>query len=478
MQKENLMKTSSNKTGLALAVLMCILVFGGCKQRSTNENSGPDSTITENDKVFLDTLELRTFHYFWDLADPNTGLIPDRAPTKSFSSIAATGFGLASYVIGVERGYVSRQDAAARVLKTLKFFWNAPMGSDATGVSGYKGFYYHFLDMSTGERFKNVELSTIDTTWLLAGILTCRDYFDGSSADETQIRALADSINNRVDWPWITKSDGLVSMGWHPESGFLNAEWSGYNEGMFLYVLALGSPTHPLPGSAWTKWTQTYQWGNFYGYLGVQFGPLFGHQYSQMFVDYKGIQDAYMKQKGSDYFENAKNATLGQIAYAEKNPKQFDGYGENVWGLTACDGPGDTTITVYGNSIHFRGYSARGEAANYDVDDGTLAPTAAGGSIAFTPKRSIAALEYMKSNYPGIWSDYGFKDSFNPTWPLKQNGEKAWYDKDYLGIDQGPILIMAENYRTGLIWNLLKKDSVVVRGLKKAGFSGGWLNIK
>lgn len=469
---------SLRKTATVLLILISVGFWSGCRQRSTNEGSGPNGGISQNDKAFLDTLELRTFHYFWDLADPNTGLIPDRAPTKSFSSIAATGFGLTAYVVGVDRGYVSRQTAAARVLKTLKFFWNAPMDSSATDVTGYHGFYYHFLNMSTGYRFKNVELSTIDTTWLLAGVLSCRDYFDGSSADETQIRALADSIYDRVDWPWITKNDGLVSMGWHPESGFLNAEWSGYNEGMLLYILALGSPTHPLPASAWTKWTRSYDWASFYGYTGVQFGPLFGHQYSQMYVDFQGIQDQYMKDKGSDYFKNAKNATLAQIAYAEKNPKGFDGYGQNVWGLTACDGPGDTTMTVNGNKVHFMGYSARGEAANYNVDDGTIAPTAAGGSIPYTPQQSISALEFMKKNYPGIWGTYGFKDSFNPTWPIRNSGEKAWYDKDYLGIDQGPILVMTENYRTGLIWNLLKNDAAVIRGLKKAGFSGGWLNSR
>jgi hypothetical protein len=426
-------------------------------------------------QAFLDTLENRTFHYFWDLADPNTGLIPDRAPTKSFSSIAATGFGLTADVIGVKRGYVTRNQAANRILKTLKFFWNAPKGPQATDVTGYHGFYYHFLDMSTGKRFKNVELSTIDTTWLLAGILVSRDYFDGSSPEEQQIRALADSINNRVDWKWFTKSDSLVSMGWHPESGFLNAEWKGYNEGSFLYVLALGSPTHPLGPLSWKKWTAGYDWASYYGYQAVQFGPLFGHQYSQMFVNYKGIQDAYMKNVGSDYFENSKRATLAQIDYAKHNPMNFVGYGNNVWGLTACDGPANQTVTWSGNKIKFHTYTARGEAANYDNDDGTIAPTAAGGSIPFTPDQSITALMYMKDQYPGIWGKYGFKDSFNATYPKATGGNSVWYDKDYLGIDQGPILIMAENYRSGMIWKLLEKDPVVIRGLKRSGFKGGWL---
>lgn len=452
----------------------------GCKQGSQNLAKPPPdhSGGSVNEQAFLDTLELKTFHYFWDLADPRTGLIPDRAPTKSFSSIAATGFGLAAYVVGVERGYVSRQDAAARVLKTLKFFWNAPMGPAATGVTGYHGFYYHFLDMHTGLRFKKVELSTIDTALLLGGVLVCRDYFDGSPADEKQIRALADSLYNRVDWPWITTAGGLVSMAWHPESGFGKSTWRGYNEAMILYILALGSPTHPLSGNSWKKWTSTYTWATFYGYPGVQFGPLFGHQYSQMFIDFRGIQDAYMREKGSDYFKNATNATLAQRAYAKENPEGFEGYGEDIWGLTACDGPGDTVIAINGRTVHFRGYSARGVASNYHVDDGTIAPTAAGGSIAFTPKESIAALLHMKKEYPGIWGTYGFLDSFNPTWPLKKNGQKAWYDDDYLGIDQGPILIMAEDYRTGLIWNLLKNDPAIIKGLKKAGFKGGWLITK
>ncbi|HKJ32980.1 MAG TPA: glucoamylase family protein, partial [Balneolales bacterium] len=288
-----------------ILIISLMLTAVSCKHLAVGSKTKVQYSQTEK-QAFLDTLEKRTFHYFWDKADPNTGLIPDRAPTKTFSSIAATGFGLAADVVGANRGYVTRSQAANRVLKTLKFFWNAPMGSQAADVTGYHGFYYHFLHMSTGKRFKNVELSSIDTTWLLAGILVCRDYFNGSSPVEHQIRSLADSINDRVDWKWFTKSDSLVSMGWHPSSGFLKAEWKGYNEGSFLYVLALGSPTHPLGPVSWKKWTDGYDWASYYGYQAVQFGPLFGHQYSQMFVNYKGIQDAYMKKVGSTYFQNSK----------------------------------------------------------------------------------------------------------------------------------------------------------------------------
>lgn len=460
---------------IKLPVVILFFFFAvSCKH--LEEQSGSKVSYTQVQKqAFLDTLEKRTFHFFWDNANSENGLISAHYPKNSLSSIAGTGFGLTAYVIGVERGYVTRTQAAARVLKILKLFWNAPMGPQAAGVTGYHGFYYHFLNYRTAKRFKRSELSTIDTTFLLAGILVSRNYFNGSSKVEHQIRALADSINNRVDWQWITKSDRLVSMAWRPERGFSKAEWIGYNEGKLLYVLALGSPTHPLGPVSWKKWTSGYDWANFYGYKGVQFGPLFGHQYSGMYVDYKGIQDAYMKKVGSTYFKNSRRATLAQIAYAKQNPKNFVGYGKNVWGLTACDGPGRDKAEWKGNKVKFYGYRARGIAANYDVDDGTIAPTAAGGSIPYTPEKSISALMYMKEHYPGIWGKFGFKDSFNPTYYKAKGKKGVWYDDKYLVIDQGAILIMLENYRSGLIWNLLKKDPVIIRGLKRSGFSGGWL---
>ncbi|MGH7446839.1 MAG: glucoamylase family protein, partial [Longimicrobiales bacterium] len=255
--------------------------------------------------AFLDTLEQRTFDFFWTRTNTANGLTPDRWPTPSFSSIAAVGFALTAYPVGVERGYISRAQAAARVLTTLRFFWRAPHGPDAAGVSGHQGFFYHFLDMQTGHRFQTVELSTIDTSLLMAGVLFAQSWFDRQDAAEVEIRALADSLYRRIDWRWAQPRSPAVSMGWRPESGFIEAEWNGYNEAMILLVLALGSPTHPVDDDAWTAWTSTYQWGSFYGHEHVGFAPLFGHQYSHVWIDFRGIQDDYMRGRGIDYFENS-----------------------------------------------------------------------------------------------------------------------------------------------------------------------------
>ncbi|HKO16569.1 MAG TPA: glucoamylase family protein [Gemmatimonadaceae bacterium] len=468
------------RTGLAVAPLLFGLA--ACSSSSAPASITGPSPAYRNDP-FLDTLETRTFRWFWDTANPANGLVPDRWPTKSFSSIAAVGFGLAAYPIGVERGYVSRADARARVKTTLDFLWHLPQDSAGTAISGYHGFFYHFLDMDTGYRFQTVELSTIDTSLLLAGILVCREYFDGTDPDETSIRALADSIYARVDWTWAQPRPPFVSMGWFPEHGFIDADWRGYDEGMILYLLALGSPTHPVDPAAWPAWTSTYQWRTYYGQAHVNFAPLFGHQYSQMFVDFRGIQDAYMRGRGIDYFENSRRATYAQHAYALDNPDGWRGYGADLWGLTASDGPMDTTLAVDGVQRRFYSYTARGAAATEVRDDGTIAPTAAGGSIAFAPELVVPGLKSMRARYGDtLFTRYGFLDALNPTLANAAQTKYgrvvpgiAWFDVDYLGIDQGPILIMTENYRTGLIWSLLRRSPYIRRGLERAGFTGGWL---
>ena len=425
---------------------------------------------------FLDSLSRQTFNFFWEQADSVTGNQPDRWPSQSFSSIAATGFGLSAYLVGVNRGYITREQAAERVLKTLRFFQNSPKGSAATGITGNNGFFYHFINMRDGLRFKEVELSTIDTGLLMAGILSCQSYFDKENEIENEIRNLSDSLFLAVDWNWAMNGKETMSMGWHPERGFLDASWQGYNEGMMLYIFGLGSPTHPIPDSSWKAWTKTYQWGTSFGQEHINFGPLFGHQYSHLFIDFKGIQDDYMKVKGIDYFENSRRATLANRAYCIANPAGWTGYGENVWGLTACDGPGNDNKA--NPNMAYMGYSARGAAQYYVQDDGTLAPTAAGGSIPFAPEFCIPALETMKKKYGGdVYGQYGFKDAFNLTIAYK-DGSTGWFDKDYLGIDQGPILLQLENYQNGLIWNLMKKNKYVISGLKKAGFTGGWIEAK
>ena len=446
--------------------------------------SGPlaPSQLSVRQTAFLDTLERRTFNWFWERSDPNNGLTPDRWPTKSFSSIAAVGFALTAYPVGVERGYVSRADAAQRTLTTLRFLYTAPQGTQPTNVTGYKGFFYHFLDMQTGFRFERVELSTIDTSLLLGGVLFCQSYYTGSDPTESAIRAYADSLYLRVDWQWAVHNPNVVSMGWHPESGWIDADWRGFDEGMIVYVLALGSPTHSLDAASWNEWTKTYKWLDFYGQTHVNFAPLFGHQYSHVWIDFRGIQDAYMRGKGIDYFENSRRATISQRLYAMANPAQWRDYGANVWGLTAGDGPFDTTLVINGRSRQFFSYRARGAAADEIQDDGTIAPTAAGGSVPFAPEIAIPALITMREKYgDNLFATYGFVDDFNPT--LVSGTSKygrivsglGWFDTDYLGIDQGPIIAMVENYRSDLIWKTMRKNPYIVAGLKKAGFTGGWL---
>ncbi len=414
----------------------------------------------------VDDLERRTFRWFWDTANPHTFLVPDRWPTKSFSSIAAVGFGLTAYCIGAERGYVTREQARDRVLATIRSLLAMPQGDQAVGVTQYRGFFYHFLDMETGARFKQVELSTIDTTWLFAGALFCQSYFDRDDPTEKAIRDAAEQLYEHAEWDWAQPRAPAITMGWTPEQGFHTYDWRGYNEGMMVIILALGSPTHPVDAAAWSEWTKTYKWGEFYGQQHLLFAPLFGHQYSQMFIDFRGIQDPYMRTHGIDYFENSRRAAISQRSYAIDNPGHWNDYGPNIWGLTACDGPGDATID--GRTYH--SYTARGATEGDIRDDGTIAPTAAASSIAFTPDISIAAIGEMQRKYGSkLYREYGFADAFNPTYP---NG---WFDADYLGIDQGPIIAMIENYRSGLVWETMKKNPHVVRGLKRAGFGGGWL---
>lgn len=444
--------------------------------KSIATDLSPDTTdlfygVPEN---FVEDLKKRTFTYFWEIVDTATWQTDDRYPSRTFTSVAATGFALPSYIIGIHNEYITREEGAERVLNVLEWLWEAPQGPDTEGMTGHKGFFYHFLNYETGTRFKQVELSTIDTGLLMAGILTAQSYFDYDNEVENRIRAVADSLYLRVEWDWAMNDNPTMSMGWHPESGFIKAQWTGYNEAMVLLIMAMGSPEHPISDKSWDVWTSTYDWEEFYGYEHVNFGPLFGHQYSQMFVDFQGIQDEYMREKGIDYFENSRRATLANRAYCIHNPSGFKGYGENVWGLTACDGPGNESKMVDGKSIQFRTYNARGAAKGYIQDDGTITPTAAGGSIPFAPEKTLKALYTMKQKFgDDLYTKYGFRDSFNLTYQ-----EGGWFNPDFIGIDQGPILIQLENLQSGLIWNTLRKNSYIKSGLEKAGFTGGWLSEK
>lgn len=432
---------------------------------------------------FLSEVESRTFDYFWRATDPQTGLTPDRSPSTGISSIAAIGFALTAYSIGASEGYVSREQAAARAWATLKYLYDLPQGPSDTGVAGYKGFFYHYLDVHSGRRFARVELSTIDTSLLLAGALFCAQYFDGPSAAEAGVRAYADSLYRRVDWAWAMPNSPAVSLGWTPDSGFIQYDVRGYNEAMIVYLLGLGSPTHPLPDSAWREYTRTYRWEHWFGEDYLDFGQVFGYTYSHIWIDFRAIQDSAMRAHGIDYFQDSRRAAYAQRAYATYNPMGWVGYGPEVWGLTACDGPEDTSVALNGVYRNFNSYWARGTAYTRIADDGTISPSAAAGLIPFAPEIAIPALKAMRARYGNlVYSTYGFIDAFNPSFTLpihtplgRVDGPRGWFDTDYLGIDEGPILAMIENYRTELVWTTMRRNPYIEKGLERAGFSGGWL---
>ena len=420
---------------------------------TTSQESLPSTTLSAvphlfaDDNEFLDYVQQANFDYFWYAANPVNGLVPDRTATGSACSIAAVGFGLTAIGIGIDHGWISRTQGVARVLTTLNTFLQGPQGPNTSGTIGYKGWFYHFLDMNTAMRAPNSELSSIDTTLLLSGILYAKQYFNGTNSDETSIRTMADAIFNRVDWNWMARGTNLVSMGWFPSGSFIAGNWIGYDEGMILYLLGLGIATNPLPASAWTQWTSGYTWATYYGESFVPFPPLFGHEYSHCWVDFRHIGDSYMNSHSSTYFENSRRAALAQRAYCIANPAGRTGYSGTNWGLTACDGP--------------TGYAAHGAPPALN-DDGTIAPTAVGGAMAFTPEYSLPTLRHFYDFRRNIWTAYGFRDAFN----LSQQ----WYGPDELGIDQGPIVIMIENYRTQRPWRLFMQNAEIQRGLQQAGF--------
>jgi hypothetical protein len=387
------------------------------------------------------------------------------------------GFSLTSYPIAVERGWVSLKEATDYTLKVLQTLSNAPQGDAATGVAGNHGFFYHFLDPKTGARTQNSELSTIDTALLMSGVLFAKDYFSGDSKEQKEIRELADKLYKGVDWPWMLNGEKRVSMGWTPEQGFIKSDWRGYNEGMLLHLLGMGSPTHPLPAETWKNYMSTDTLRQDGGQTYIDFPPQFGHQYSHSWVDFRGIMDEKNKSLGFDYFENSRRATLAQNYYAIKNPAGFRGYGPLDWGLTASDGPGSSfnRISPTGKLFDFRAYTARGvPPTSWEPDDGTIAPTAAAASLPFAPELVIPTLNHWRKDRPEIWSADGFKDAFNPS--AEPNKPSGWVDTDMIGIDQGPVVLMTENYRSGMVWNIMKKDKYLKAGLKNAGFTGGWLD--
>jgi hypothetical protein len=404
----------------------------------------------------LALLQLSTLLYYLRETNPDNGLVRDKTDPNAPVSIAAVGMALATIPVVVERGVLYR-DFAAKI----------------TDATGYKGFFYHFLDIETGRRVWNCELSTIDSAFLFAGALTAGTYFDRDTRDEIEIRDLADTLYRRADWNWARDGGPTLTHGWRPENGFIPHRYEGYDEGLLLYILGLGSPTYPLPPESYLAYCATYQWKNIYDRELLYSGPLYTHQLSHMWIDFRGIRDEFMRTRNSDYFENSRQATFVQQEYAIRNPGNFVGYGEHCWGFTASDGPGWTKHVVGGIEREFFDYIARG--VPFGPDDGTVAPWVVIASLPFAPEIVIPTVQHFAQMDLGMTAKYGFKPSFNQTFAVPDSPTGWWVTPCHFGIDQGPVVLMIENYRTGLLWNIMGRCPAVVAGLRRAGFSGGWL---
>lgn len=451
---------------LLLLGFLAVVVGAQSQQLVFKSHGKVNYPLSAGETKLLDSIQSKTFLFFLKEHHPEKGIVKDRAAKWAPASIASTGFGIPSLAIGVERNWISREQAAKITLQILQFFRNSVQSAD-TNVTGYKGFYYHFLRMDSGTREWNCELSSIDTGILMMGIIFARNYYGLENDVEKQIRLLAAILLERIDWNFMRmpakgKFANTISMGWSPEKGQHNYGWSGYNEALFLYVLAAGSGMENAEDS-YKAWLSTYQYNTPYpGLSHVAFPPLFGHQFSQAFIDYRGIADEYMKNKGFDYFENSRRATYVQRQYAIDNPKGWKGYDSLCWGVTACDGP--TEKYNFGGR-KFLGYAGRGTSGpdyNY-FDDGTIAPYAALSSLPFAPEIVIPTIQSINRKYgKKLWGKYGYYDSFNPT--------VNWFNDDFIGIDEGPMLIMIENFRTGFVWNYVMKDPIIQQGLNKLGY--------
>jgi hypothetical protein len=427
-----------------------------------------------NDREMLERLQRESYAYFEDNLNEKNGLVADSSARGSHASIAAVGFGLSALVPAVLRGFLTRRRAAMRALRTLRFFAESPQ-SAAHDATGYKGFYYHFLDMETGERACDCELSTIDTALLVAGVLSVSIFFDGDDDDERAIRALAEEIHARVDWKWATNGRDAVSHGWMPDEGFLEAYWNdGYDEALILYVLALGSERFPISPYGYRGWTRTFEKIRAYDIEYLYAGPLFIHQFAHLWLDLCGIRDGCNRELGFDYFENSRRATLVHRKYAIENPLGFAGYSKDAWGITASDGPGPAVVMVDGVERTFYGYTARG--VPFGPDDGTFSPWAVVASLPFAPDVVCDATRYALEHFDLKHPNGGFAASFNATYPERTRHDMGWIAEHQLGINQGPIVLAIENHASGAMWKLSRSCDVIVRGLRRAGFEGGWLD--
>jgi hypothetical protein len=426
--------------------------------------------LRETDAQLTDRLQRGAFEYVSRYTNPGNGLVADTSRPGSPCSIAVVGFALACQVIAAARGWRSRRSAAQTVLATLEFLWNSDQGSGAE-ATGYKGFYYHFLDMGSGRRVWDCELSLIDSALLLGGVLCAGQYFDRNDRSEKLIRLLADSLYRRVDWTWAQNGSPALTQGWHPEFGFLHYGWEGYNEALLIYILGLGSPTAPLAGDAFANWTLNYQWERLLGQDVLYSGPLFTHLFPHAWLDLRGIRDVFMREKRSDYFLNTCRTVALQREYCERNPHETAGYCRDIWGISAGDGPTALGSAEFAKDHRHFGYMARG--VPFGPDDGTLCPWAMLATLPFTPEAALRGTRTMLERYPQVCREDRFASGFNPTEEPDRGG---WVSEGWYGLDQGVLVMMIENARSGLIWSLLRACPYVRRGLKRAGFRGGWLS--
>jgi hypothetical protein len=417
-----------------------LITLASCQKHASPSFVPPNGAPFEGtDEQLLDEIERASFDFFWNEASSKTGQVKDRAlangnDSRMMSSIAATGFGLTSLCIGHQRGYRKPAEILERVRNTLRFL--------ANDLHNEHGFFFHFIHMETGDRWEKCELSSIDSSILLCGVLTARQYF----ADQ-EIQELATKTYERVDWPWMLNGGKAFSMGWHPESGFLSARWEHYCELMMIYLLAIGSPTHPVDASSWNAWTRPK-----ITYRGIEYisgnDPIFTHQYSHAWFDFRNKHDAY-----ASYFENSVKATKAHKLFCLSLQDRFPDYSENLWGISASD--------------YVKGYTAWGgpnaEGGPIGPVDGSIVPCATGGSLVFLFEDAIRVLRRLRGPYrEKVWTKYSFRDAFNPL--------TNWYDTDVLGIDLGITMLMAENHRTGFVWEQFMKDEDVKRGTARAGF--------
>lgn len=426
---------------------------------------------TANDEALLERVQRDSFHYFADRANPDNGLVADSSQKDSPCSIAAVGLALSAYPVAVEHGWMTRAEALARTLAALRFFEDADQ-SGTPRSTGYQGFFFHFLHMRTGERAWECELSVIDTALLLAGMLVAARYFTRDDPAEHEVDRRVTAIYCRVDWRWMQNGGGAFALAWTLKRGFLRQRWIGYSEALVLYVLALGSPTHAIDPTAYAHWRSGYRWKRIYGQSYLYAGPLFIHQFSHIWIDFRDIRDDFMASKDLDYFENSRRATCVHQEYATRNPHTFRGYHGRCWGLTASDGPGPLRKNVHGRQRKFFGYRARG--APYGPDDGTVAPWASIASLPFAPDVVMPTVRYLAHETYDPDNPFGFYASFNPTLHEKE-GDMGWLSAWRFGLNQGPIVLMIENYHTELIWRLMRDCLYIRRGLTRAGFRGGWL---